>query len=67
LTARRYDDQKNDLWTTYNRVQENVIKGGIRQVNRRKSRGVNGIDENLRLNKALWTLAEQMKQLKEAA
>jgi hypothetical protein len=31
LTPRRYDDRgKNDLWSTFNTVQENIMKGGIR-------------------------------------
>jgi hypothetical protein len=30
LAARRSADQKGDLWTTFNRIQENAIKGGRR-------------------------------------
>ena len=42
LTPRRYDDRnKNDLWSTFNIVQENMMKGGIRGLKRDKS-------ENLR-------------------
>ncbi len=29
LTSRRYADNGNDLWTVYNRIQENTTKGGI--------------------------------------
>ena len=29
LKERRYDDKGNDLWTTFNVVQENIMKGGI--------------------------------------
>ena len=29
LCERRYDDKGNDLWTTFNVVQENIMKGGI--------------------------------------
>jgi hypothetical protein len=32
LKPRRYEDQARDLWTTFNTVQENVIKGGQRYV-----------------------------------
>ncbi len=72
LTPRRHDDNKSDLWATFNRVQENVIKGGLRGVTvkangerqNRKTREVNGIDQNVRLNRALWTLAEKMAELK---
>ncbi|CAM7770209.1 UPF0380 protein yubP [Phytobacter diazotrophicus] len=30
LVPRRYEDKQTDLWTTYNTVQENLIKGGLR-------------------------------------
>ncbi|PLY13836.1 MAG: DUF945 domain-containing protein, partial [Sedimenticola sp.] len=29
LTCRRHDDQGNDLWRVHNRVQENLMKGGL--------------------------------------
>ena len=69
LRRSRYADSANDLWTTYNVVQENVIRGGVRQ--RRKdgtsirSREVKNIDENTRLNRALWTLQKEMAALKQ--
>lgn len=71
LSVRRYDDRKTDLWTTFNRVQENVIKGGIRAVSQetnryRRTRGVNSVDNNLKLNRDLWTLTEKMAELKGA-
>lgn len=70
LQARRHEDAKTDLWTTFNVVQENVIRGGLqaRGVNaagqRRKTttRAINGIDQDVRLNKALWVLAERLKE-----
>jgi len=38
LTPRRYDDHnKNDLWSTFNIVQENMMKGGMRGLKRDKS------------------------------
>jgi len=30
LNPRRYDDNGSDLWRTFNRIQENVMKGGLR-------------------------------------
>jgi hypothetical protein len=66
--ARRADDKAPDLWTTFNRVQENVIKGGLRGRNangqRRATRAVTGIDQDVKLNRALWTLAEEMRKIK---
>ena len=71
LSNRRYGDDGNDLWKTFNRVQENVIRGGLRgrtTTNRRMTtREVTGVSENIRLNRALWTLAEKMEALKAAA
>lgn len=69
LGARRWDDKKTDLWTTFNRVQENVIKGGVRARNNegrnRRTRAVTSIDNNLKLNRSLWSLAEKMAELKQ--
>jgi hypothetical protein len=68
LSARRYDDRKSDLWTTFNRVQENVIKGGINRTTTdgrsRRTREVKSIDRNVDLNRALWSLTEKMAELK---
>jgi hypothetical protein len=68
LTPRRSDDNGADLWTTFNRIQENATKGGLRarsvETRRRTStRQVNGIDGDVRLNRALWTLGERMAEL----
>jgi hypothetical protein len=61
LEARRECDHGRDLWTVYNKVQENVICGGITgrtALGRRTtSRRINSIDEDIRLNVALWQQA----------
>ena len=71
LSPRRWEDQSPDLWSVFNRVQENLIKGGLsaRSTSGRqtRTRGVQGIDQNLRLNRALWSLAEGMRELKAHA
>lgn len=72
LRERRYDDKGNDLWTTFNVIQENVMKGGLsgrkRDANGRMrnstTRAVKSIDRDVRLNKALWLLTEEMARLK---
>lgn len=68
LMPRRVDDRRPDLWSVFNRTQENLIKGGLngRAANgrRQSTRAVQGIDQNLRLNRALWLLADGMRQLK---
>jgi hypothetical protein len=68
LMPRRVDDSRRDLWSVFNRTQENLIKGGLsgRAANgrRQSTRPVHGIDQNVRLNRALWLLADGMRQLK---
>ncbi|OSD59516.1 hypothetical protein R537_28905 [Salmonella enterica subsp. enterica serovar Rough O:d:1,7] len=66
LMPRRYEDRKDDLWSVFNRIQENLLKGGLpgrtAQGKRTHTRAVNGIDGDVRLNRALWVMAEQMQQ-----
>lgn len=68
LRARRVEDTDTSLWTTFNRIQENVMRGGIAgrtaDGRRTRTREVQAIDSNIKLNKALWTLAERMAELK---
>jgi hypothetical protein len=68
LQANRHEDVSSDLWTTFNRVQENMIKGGVsgRTTTGRRmhTRGVSGVNENVKLNRALWSLADGMAKLK---
>ncbi|EOI6389143.1 DUF932 domain-containing protein [Yersinia enterocolitica] len=64
LTPRRNEDDNDDLWTVYQRVQENLIKGGLSgrtaQGRRAQTRAVKGIDSDVKLNRALWVMAENM-------
>lgn len=83
LAPRRSADNGSDLWRVFNRVQENVTKGGIRgyveghhrllannggteyiRGRRFRTREIHAIDTNVKLNRALWTLAEKMAELK---
>jgi hypothetical protein len=75
LIPRRQEDTAPNLWNVFNVVQENAIRGGLtamgRDTNNRPrrttTRGVNGIDQNVKLNRALFTLATKMAELKQAA
>ncbi|KAF6638582.1 DUF945 domain-containing protein [Pantoea sp. EKM10T] len=64
LSPRRWQDESPDLWTTYQRIQENLMKGGIRgrnaQGRNQQTRAVRGIDGDVKLNRALWVMAETM-------
>jgi hypothetical protein len=68
IQGRRPEDAGHSLWTTFQRVQENVIRGGqsgrSAQGRRMQTRPVNSIDRGVHLNRALWTLAEEMRKLK---
>lgn len=80
LRRRRVADGNNSLWSIFNVVQENLLKGGYRMnpkpmpdnqnrnyyPNRgRKARAINSINEDVRVNRALWNLTEKMRELKE--
>ena len=67
MRSRRLEDRAPNLWTTYNKVQEHMLTGGVRgQTKTGKcttTRAVQGVTENVKLNKALWTLTEEMAKL----
>jgi Domain of unknown function (DUF932) len=68
LAPRRFEDRRDDLWTVFNRVQENLTKGGLHGRSRTgrsmSTRPITGIDQNVKLNRALWMLADAMRQMK---
>ena len=62
---------------TFNIVQENLMKGGIRgqkrveventdrfRIHRTTTRKIKAIDKDMKVNKSLWNLTEKMKELK---
>jgi hypothetical protein len=64
LTIRRREDLGNDLYTTLNRVQENLTQGGL---SRRtlsghliRTRRVTSIRNGVKLNAQLWDLAREV-------
>ena len=68
IEARRPEDIGHSLWTIFQRVQENVMRGGQPgrsvQGRRLQTRPVGSIDRGVSLNRALWMLAEEMRKLK---
>ncbi|ESL27063.1 DUF932 domain-containing protein [Escherichia coli] len=66
LTPRRYEDRQDDLWSVFNRYQENLLKGGLpgrtAKGKRSHTRAVKGIDGDVKLNRALWVMAEKLQQ-----
>ena len=71
LAPRRQADTASDLWTAFNVVQENALRGGLEgervdQEGRRRrvtTRRINGIDQDVKLNRALWILGERMAEI----
>ena len=62
LKAVRPEDDGADLWRTYNRVQENLIKGGFQHQGEgkkpRAARPITNIRMGMLINKGLWNLAD---------
>ena len=70
LGARRNADAGDSLWLTMNRVQENLVRGGLRgrsSTGRRvRTRAIHSVHEDVRLNRALWRMTEEFAALKAA-
>jgi hypothetical protein len=62
LTRRRAEDKGDDLFTVFNVIQENLMRGGLsyqRQNGRHATtRGIKTMDNELHVNQRLWSLAE---------
>lgn len=63
LRVRRPEDEGNDLWRIFNRVQEATVSGGaigLTAIGRRtQSRALTEVGANTSYNSALWSLAEE--------
>jgi hypothetical protein len=72
VRARREADAFGTLWHTFNRAQENLVRGGLSyrhtneegRVSYRDTRPVNSADGDLKLNRALWHLTQEFAKLK---
>lgn len=76
LRPQRRSDNNNSLWATFNTIQEKSLRGGLRlqkesldkngrkQYRRSTLREVKSIDRNIKINQALWLMADKMRQLK---
>lgn len=67
LAPRRREDYSDDLWTVYQRVQENLMKGELSGRNTKgrssRTRAVPRIDGDVKLNRTLWVMTENMLEL----
>ena len=73
LFRSRYNDYGNrdgsrDIWKTFNVIQENIIRGGVRGTNAKnrtmKTRAVTSVQNDININKALWKLTEELARIK---
>lgn len=65
LVARRPEDEGPSLWSVFNRVQENLTKGGILLTaptgkRRTRTRALTSLALDTKMNRGLWDLAEDM-------
>lgn len=68
LRARRSSDKGHDLFSVFNVIQENIIRGGVAGYStnnrgyfqRTRSREIKSIDLSLNLNRNLWSAAENL-------
>lgn len=57
LDARRMGDNEQNLWGVFNRVQEGLIRGGVRVgENDRRARAISSISVSVAVNQSLWDL-----------
>ena len=67
LAERREEDQENNLYTVFNRVQENLLAGGMigkgKNGKGRKSRAITSFVADNKLNQDLWQLTENTAKL----
>lgn len=63
LIPRRKEDEPLDLWHTFNRVQENMLRGGNETTTAEgrvvMTRGIGRIERDVEVNTKLWSLAVQ--------
>ena len=71
LEARRREDAEGTIWSVFSRVQENLLKGGLRGRSRRgrrtRTRAIRSVHEDVRLNRGLWNLTEQLAERRGVA
>lgn len=64
LQVRRQEDVSNDLWTVFNRIQENAMKGGLPGATadgrRTMSRPLTEVRKSMDFNQQLWDAAESL-------
>jgi hypothetical protein len=62
LEPKRRADEGTSLWTTFNVVQEGLVRGGF-QVGERRARAISNPWADLKINSSLWALANEYEQV----
>jgi hypothetical protein len=70
LVPHRTEDSKDDLYTTLNVIQENLLRGNISGVNKNTNRKftskeITSISKDVDVNQGLWDIAERIATIKE--
>jgi len=64
LNVRRAEDDRGDLWSTFNIIQENTVRGGLiglsRSGRQATSRPLTDIHRDISYNSQLWQLTEEL-------
>ena len=69
IVPHRAEDEKDDLYTTMNVVQENLLRGDISGINKETgrrftSREITSISKDVEVNQGLWDIAERIAAIK---
>lgn len=72
LYVQREEDDDSSLWIIFNRIQESIIRGGVKGYNRHTGRAftskpITAIDTTLKLNKELFSTVQTMADLKSSS
>jgi hypothetical protein len=73
LAPRRWGEKNDNAWETMNILQENIIKGGVAvggastRRGFRRSKAVTNIQEDQRINKAVWELTQHFMRARAAS
>jgi len=59
LRVNRNGDNTDTLWNTFNVVQENIVRGNVKNRKGRVVSALRNIDNRTKVNADLWTLAER--------
>jgi len=63
LLGRRFEDSGDNLWKVLNRIQENLMRGGVnlnRTRRRSSTRELRSVGDDARINARLWEAADAL-------